>query len=117
MLEAAPTGPIAGPDGPFVSSPATAQAAVQLAAQNGDQGKVKIVTFDLSSLVAKYIKDGTILGAVWQEPYLQGYLPVIDASLQVKYSMHPIGNIAVGPIAVTKANYAQFATAFASGLE
>lgn len=78
---------------------------------------MKIVGFDLSSLVAKYIKDGSVLGAVWQEPYLQGYLPVIDASLYVKYGMHPISNISVGPIAVTHATYSQFAAAFASGLE
>lgn len=35
--------------------------------------KAKVVTFDLNADAAKLIKDGTILFAVDQQPYLQGY--------------------------------------------
>lgn len=51
-----------------------AQAALQSVQQSGSAAKV--VTFDLNAEVAARIKDGSILFAIDQQPFLQGYLAV-----------------------------------------
>lgn len=51
-----------------------AQAALQSVQQSGSAAQV--VTFDLNAEVAARIKDGSILFAIDQQPFLQGYLAV-----------------------------------------
>lgn len=66
----------------------------------------KLATFDLDSDVTKAIKDGKILFAVDQQPYLQGYLPVVFLKLY-KDNANTVGGgqpVLTGPGFVTKDN-------------
>ncbi len=66
--------------------------------------KKHFVTFDLSPEIIAGIKDGILLAAIDQQPYLQGYLPVILLSKYVPYGLMPDGDINTGPALVTKDN-------------
>lgn len=71
-----------------------------------NKGKVFFGTFDLSSEIAAAVKDGTIAFAIDQQPYLQGYLPVVILTNLARYGVVPGNNINSGPGFVTKANIA-----------
>jgi len=69
----------------------------------------KLATFDVSADVTKLIQDGKILFAVDQQPYSQGYLPVVLLTLQ-KRNGDVVGGgqpIYSGPGFVTKDNAAE----------
>ena len=70
-------------------------------------GKIYFGTFDLSAEIASAIKDSTIKFAIDQQPYLQGYMPVVVLSLYSRYGILPSNNINSGPGFITKANIAQ----------
>ncbi|NOX41626.1 MAG: sugar ABC transporter substrate-binding protein [Alphaproteobacteria bacterium] len=67
-------------------------------------GEIYFGTFDLSPEIAAAIKDGTIVFAIDQQPYLQGYLPVVILTNYVRYGVLPSGNINSGPGFITKDN-------------
>ncbi len=69
-------------------------------------GQILFGTFDLSGEIAKGIKSGTISYAIDQQPYLQGYVPVMVLTLLNRYGVLPGNNINSGPGFVTKANVA-----------
>jgi simple sugar transport system substrate-binding protein len=66
-------------DGVLALNPDIAMAARDAA--QGANSEAKVATFDLSGDVVKAIKDGSILFAVDQQQYLQGYLPVVFLTL------------------------------------
>ncbi len=68
--------------------------------------KIKVGTFDLSKDVLSAIKDGSMLFAVDQQQYLQGYLPIVFETLYTLYGLMPGGGqpILTGPGFVTKDN-------------
>lgn len=69
----------------------------------------KLATFDVSADVTKLIQEGKILFAVDQQPYSQGYLPVMFLTLQ-KRNGDVVGGgqpVYSGPGFVTKENAAQ----------
>ena len=70
------------------------------------KGKLYFGTFDLSGEIAAAIKEGTIAFAIDQQPYLQGYLPVVILTNLARYGVVPGNNINSGPGFVTKANIA-----------
>jgi simple sugar transport system substrate-binding protein len=72
----------------------------------GLKGKIFFGTFDLSNEIAAAIKDGTIAFAIDQQPYLQGYLPVVILANLARYGVVPGNNINSGPGFVTKKNLA-----------
>ena len=72
----------------------------------GRAGDSHFGTFDLSSEIAKAIKSGVIAFAIDQQPYLQGYLPVVILTNLVRYGVLPSGNINSGPGFVVKDNIA-----------
>lgn len=72
----------------------------------GLKGKVFFGTFDLSGEIASAVKDGTIAFAIDQQPYLQGYLPVVLLTNLARYGVVPGNNINSGPGFVTKSNIA-----------
>jgi simple sugar transport system substrate-binding protein len=66
----------------------------------------KLATFDLNSDVAKGVKDGKILFAVDQQPFLQGYLAVVMLT-QYKANLNVLGGglpVLTGPNLITKDN-------------
>jgi len=69
-------------------------------------GEIYFGTFDLSPEIAAAIKSGVIAFAIDQQPFLQGYLPVVLLTNYVRYGVIPSGNINSGPGFITKANIA-----------
>jgi simple sugar transport system substrate-binding protein len=69
-------------------------------------GKVTFGTFDLSGKISEAIKSGTINFAVDQQPFLQGYLPVVLLTNLARYGVMPSNDISSGPGFVTKDNIA-----------
>jgi simple sugar transport system substrate-binding protein len=75
-----------------------------LAAANNTS--VKLATFDLSKDVLDAIKAGTLLFAVDQQQYLQGYLPIVFLTYDNLYGLVPGGGqpVLTGPGIVDKTN-------------
>jgi len=83
-------------------------AAATVTAVKGANSKAKIATFDLSPDVIKDIKNGTVLFAVDQQQYLQGYLPIVFLKL-FKDNANTVGGgqpVLTGPGFVDKSNAA-----------
>jgi len=57
--------------------------------------------FDLSPTTLKLIKEGVILGTVDQQPYIQGFYPVIQLTLYLRYGIAP-SNIDAGATIITQ---------------
>lgn len=73
---------------------------------------IKVGTFDLSQDVLNAIEAGTMLFAIDQQQYLQGYLPVVFGMLYVT-NLNTVGNgapVLTGPGIINKANAARIAT-------
>jgi simple sugar transport system substrate-binding protein len=74
----------------------------------GAGSSAKVATFDVNADVIKAVKDGSLLFAVDQQPYTQGYLPVVFHKLY-KDNANVIGGgqpVLTGPSFVTKDNAA-----------
>ena len=69
-------------------------------------GEIYFGTFDLSSEIAAGVKDGTIAFAIDQQPYLQGYMPVIILTNLARYGVVPSGHMNSGPGFITTGNIA-----------
>jgi simple sugar transport system substrate-binding protein len=82
---------------------------IAMAARDAAQGansEATVATFDLSGDVVKAVKDGSILFAVDQQQYLQGYLPVVFLTLN-KTNANTVGGgqpVLTGPGYVEKDN-------------
>jgi simple sugar transport system substrate-binding protein len=84
-----------GPDG--------AEAAMQALESAGKLGKLKFGTFDLSSGVLQAVANGQIDFAIDQQPFLQGYLPVVFLVNYIKYGIVPSQDtVFTGPNFVTR---------------
>lgn len=96
-------------DGVLTLNPAIAVAASQ--AIDEASSKAKLATFDVSADVTSLIEKGKVLFAVDQQPYTQGYLPVVFLTLQARNGDVVGGGQPVysGPGFVTKDNAAQVA--------
>jgi len=96
-------------DGVLTLNPGIAIAANQAVGEA--KSTATLATFDVSADVTKLIEDGKILFAVDQQPYSQGYLPVVFLTLQKRNGDSVGGGQPVysGPGFVTKENAAQVA--------
>jgi simple sugar transport system substrate-binding protein len=77
----------------------------------------KLATFDLNSDVTKLIQDGKAIFAVDQQPYAQGYMPVVMLTLY-KSNLNTLGGgqpVLTGPSFVTKENAAAVAALAQAG--
>jgi simple sugar transport system substrate-binding protein len=95
------------PDAVLTLDPDIASAALKEVTAGG----ILLATFDLSPQVLDAVAAGQILFAVDQQPYLQGYLPVIFLELAVR-NRNEVGAgqlVATGPALVTKDNAATIA--------
>jgi simple sugar transport system substrate-binding protein len=84
-------------------------AATTVTAVKGASSNAKVATFDLSPDVIKDIKAGTVMFAVDQQQYLQGYLPIVFLKL-FKENLNTVGGglpVLTGPGFVDKSNAAQ----------
>ena len=83
-------------------------AAATVTAVKGASSNAKVATFDLSPDVIKDIKAGTVMFAVDQQQYLQGYLPIVFLKL-FKTNANTVGGgqpVLTGPGFVDKSNAA-----------
>jgi simple sugar transport system substrate-binding protein len=98
----------AATDGVLTLGPGGAAPALAALRESGKLGKIAVGTFDLTPEVLAAVRDGHLLFAIDQQPYLQGYLAVV---LLVKYldtKAMPGGGqiIRTGPSFVTRENAA-----------
>ncbi len=70
-------------------------------------GRVKVGAFDLAPEVLEAVRTGKLLFAVDQQPYLQGYLPVVMLANRARYGLLP----AQGDVVATGANFVTAANA------
>ena len=73
--------------------------------------RVRLATFDYSPKVLEALRSGRILFAVDQQPYLQGYLPIVFLAERKRYGLFPAQGevIPTGPSFVTRETAAQAA--------
>jgi simple sugar transport system substrate-binding protein len=88
---------IIGLNATLVSEPA-----VQAVQELGKTGKIKVASFDLSAGILRDVADGKALFVVDQQPYLQGYLPVLFLAQKARYGLIPSGDVASGPNLIRK---------------
>jgi simple sugar transport system substrate-binding protein len=91
--------------------------AATVTAVKGASSNAKVATFDLSPDVIKDIKAGTVLFAVDQQQYLQGYLPIVFLKLY-KQNANTVGGglpVLTGPGFVDKSNAATVEKLAAAG--
>lgn len=65
-------------------------------------GEIFFGTFDLSGEIADAIKADVIAFAIDQQPYLQGYMPVVILTNLTRYGVLPSGHMNSGPGFITK---------------
>lgn len=65
--------------------PLTAELGTFLKAANKKPGEIFGAGFDLSAATVKAIKEGWVGAVLDQQPYLQGFLPIVQLCLSVKY--------------------------------
>ncbi|MCH6573369.1 MAG: sugar ABC transporter substrate-binding protein [Proteobacteria bacterium] len=86
--------------------PTSAHPTLRALEEMGLSGEMFFGTFDLSSEIADGIKAGVIAFAIDQQPFLQGYLPVVILTNLTRYGVVPGNSINSGPGFVTKSNLA-----------
>jgi len=92
-------------NGILTLGPNSADPTIKLLRDTGSASKYKsFISFDLDGDIAKAIKDGTMEAAIDQQPYLQGYLPVVFLTEYARYGVIPSNNVNTGPGFVTKKN-------------
>lgn len=96
-------------DGVLTLGPAGASPALAGLRQSGALERVRFATFDLSADVLAAIRDGEVLFAIDQQPYLQGWLGVALLAKYLETGAVPGGGqvIRTGPGFVTAANAAR----------
>ncbi|PIE32955.1 sugar ABC transporter substrate-binding protein [candidate division KSB3 bacterium] len=94
-------------DALFMSNIRTTEAVIKrLVADGVDVGNnLKIAQMDISPSILESIQDGMIMFTLDQQPYLQGYLGVVFAYLNLKYGFTPPpAPVSTGPAVVTAAD-------------
>src|SRR5437773_8562130 len=95
-------------DGVMMLGPQGSLPAIKALQDLNKTGQIKLATFDLTPDVLQAIKAGQMMFAIDQQPYLQGYLPIVLLTLY-KTNLNAIANDALmtGPSFVTSDNVAK----------
>ena len=93
-------------NGILTLGPTSAHPTLAAREEMGKSGTIHFSTFDLSGEIAEGIKSDVIAFAIDQQPYLQGYLPVVILTNLTRYGVVPGNSINSGPGFTTKANIA-----------
>jgi simple sugar transport system substrate-binding protein len=91
-------------NGILTLGPNSAEPTIAALNANGMAGQIFFGTFDLSPAIAEAIKADTINFAIDQQPFLQGYLPVVILTNFKRYGVVPGNSINSGPGFITKDN-------------
>lgn len=94
-------------DGILTLGPLSALPTLDVLRDGNMTGKVKLASFDLAPDTLKATRDGEMLFLIDQQPFLQGYLPVVMLVQNKKYSVIPAGVVGTGPGFVTPDNAAR----------
>jgi len=96
-------------DGILAANATSGLQSVEAVASVNRRGSVKIGAFDLGPETLEAVQKGTLLFAVDQQPYLQGYLPVVMLANRARYGLFPAQGdvVATGANFVTRANAVQ----------
>ncbi len=86
----------------FTLGPLGAHPAMKLIREENLKGKVYVATVDIDEEILKGIEEGVMLVAISQQPYAQGFLPVVLMYLYVKYGIMPPEHLPTGPTPITK---------------
>jgi simple sugar transport system substrate-binding protein len=105
-------------DGMLTLGPAGTQAAIAGLQLNRLLGSVHLATFDLSPEVLTALERRQIEFAVDQQPFLQGYLPIVFLTENRRYGLIPAKGTLVptGPSFVTRANAGRVAQLTKQGI-
>ena len=76
-------------DGILTLGPGGAEPALAALNASGLGGQVRLATFDLSPEVLQALQAGRLLFAVDQQPYLQGYLPIVLLAERARHQLFP----------------------------
>jgi simple sugar transport system substrate-binding protein len=95
-------------DGMLTLGPSGAAPALVALEETNRLGRIAVGTFDLTPEVLAAVRDGQLLFAIDQQPYLQGYLAVVLLTKYLETKAMPGGGqiIRTGPSYVTKENAA-----------
>ena len=95
-------------DGVMALGPQGSLPAIKALQDLNKAGQIKLATFDLTPDVLQAIKNGQMLFAIDQQPYLQGYLPIVLLTLY-RTNLNTVANdvLMTGPSFVTSANVAK----------
>jgi simple sugar transport system substrate-binding protein len=94
-------------NGILTLGPNSAEPTLAALQENGMAGEVFFATFDLSQGISEGIKADVIDFAIDQQPYLQGYLPIVLLTNHARYGVIPPNSINSGPGYITKDNIEQ----------
>jgi simple sugar transport system substrate-binding protein len=96
-------------DGVLATNSGGGLAAVEAVASTRRAGRVEVAAFDLGPDTLRAVEAGKLLFAVDQQPYLQGYLPVVMLANRARYGLLPAQGdvVATGANFVTRENAAQ----------
>lgn len=88
--------------------PNSAEPTIRAVADQGLSGDdIVFATFDLSPGIAQAIRDDVIDFAIDQQPFLQGYLPVVFLANYARYGVIPSNDVNSGPGFITADNLDQ----------
>src|SRR6266568_922851 len=92
-------------DGVMALGPQGSLPAIKAIQDLNKAGQIKLATFDLTPDVLQAIKAGQMMFAIDQQPYLQGYLPIMLLTLY-KTNLNTVANdvVQTGPSFITKDN-------------
>jgi simple sugar transport system substrate-binding protein len=95
-------------DGIMALGPTGAGPALAALRASGFEGRIKLATFDLSNEVLRAVQEKRIVFAIDQQPYLEGYLPIVLLAERARHGIFPAagGLIPTGPRFVTPDNVA-----------
>ncbi len=87
----------------FALGPSDAWAAIQVVKEMGKVGQIRLATIDVDPRIAEAIMEGVMICAVAQQPYMQGFIPVVWMYLHLKYGFIP-PDVPTGPAVIDKDN-------------
>jgi simple sugar transport system substrate-binding protein len=93
-------------DGVLTLGPGGAAPALAALSAAGLDERVRLATFDLSPEVLEAVRARRMMFAVDQQPYLQGYLPIVLLAERTRHLLFPARGdlVPTGPDFVTAAN-------------
>ncbi len=94
-------------NGILTLGPTAADPTLAALEEAGKLGDITFGTFDLSPSVLEALRDGKMAFAIDQQQYLQGYLPIVLLTQNVKFGLMPGADVLTGPGFVTPDNAAQ----------